>query len=184
MFSLQNCETIHFYCLGHPRFDTFLEQPQETHPCSPLCPFIEYMKFWFWNFTLCLPQLFNFLFSFQTQQKAHLHCETWSTAGIVHFSPYVLFVFFLLIWTIFKAFIECVKILFLFYVLVFWPGDMECLSSLTRDWTHTPCSGRWNLILWTTREVCLLFFFFFGFITVLQYLSNCSSLSVNEFFPL
>ena len=58
----------------------------------------------------------------------------------------------------FLAFIECVTTLFLFYVLVFWPGDMECLGSLTRDWT--PCSGRWNLILWTTRKVCLLFFFF------------------------
>ena len=149
-------------------------------PCTPLCPFIEYMKFWFWNFTLCLPQLFNFLFRFQTQQKAHLHGETWSnTAGIVHFSLYGLFFPFDM--DHFLAFIECVTTLFLFYVLVFWPGDMECLGSLTRDWT--PCSGRWNLILWTTRKVCLLFFFF-CFITVLQYLSYCRSLSVNEFSPL
>ena len=128
MFSLQNCETIHFYCLGHPRFDTFLEQPQETHPCSPLCPFIEYMKFWFWNFTLCLPQLFNFLFSFQTQQKAHLHCETWSTAGIVHFSPYVLFVvFFFWYGPFLKPLLNVLKYCFSF---MFWCFGQETWSVL------------------------------------------------------
>ena len=26
------------------------------------------------------------------------------------------------------------------------------LSSLTRDWTHTPCIGRWSLYYWATRE--------------------------------
>ena len=34
-------------------------------------------------------------------------------------------------WTIFKFFIEFVTILFLLYILVFWPGGMWELSSLT-----------------------------------------------------
>ena len=34
-------------------------------------------------------------------------------------------------------------------------GHKACgtLSSLTRDWTHIPCIGRWSVNLWTTREV-------------------------------
>ena len=36
-------------------------------------------------------------------------------------------------WTIFKVFIEFVTILFLFYILVFWPQVMWDLSTLTRD---------------------------------------------------
>ena len=55
--------------------------------------------------------------------------------------------------TIFKVFIEFVTILLLFYVLVFWPRGMWDLSSLTRDWTRTPCIGRQILNHWTTREV-------------------------------
>ena len=39
-----------------------------------------------------------------------------------------------------------------FYVLVSWPGDMWDLSSLTRDWTHTPCIDRQSINRWTTRE--------------------------------
>ena len=32
------------------------------------------------------------------------------------------------------------------------------LSSPTRDWNHTPCIGRQNVNLWTTKEVpCILF---------------------------
>ena len=38
----------------------------------------------------------------------------------------------------FKAFVEFVTILFLFYVLVFWPQGIWELSSPTRDPTHTP----------------------------------------------
>ena len=63
------------------------------------------------------------------------------------------FFFFFLMWTTFKVFIEFVTILFLFYVLVFWPRGMWDLSSPTRDRTHTPCTGRRNLNHWTTREV-------------------------------
>ena len=43
--------------------------------------------------------------------------------------------------TIFKVFIEFVTILFLFYVLLFWPQDMRDLSSPARDQTHTPGIG-------------------------------------------
>jgi len=54
-------------------------------------------------------------------------------------------------WTTFKVFIEFVTVLFLFYVLFFWPQDMWNLSSLTRDQTCT--LGRRSLNCWTTREV-------------------------------
>ena len=53
----------------------------------------------------------------------------------------------------FQVFIEFCKILFLFYVLVFWPQGMWDLSFPTRNWTHTPCFGRWSCNRWTTREV-------------------------------
>ena len=33
------------------------------------------------------------------------------------------------------------------------PCSMWKLSSLTRDWTHTPCTGRWILNHWITREI-------------------------------
>ena len=45
-----------------------------------------------------------------------------------------------------------VIVLLLFYVLAFWPWGMWDLSSLTRDWTRTPCIWRWNLNCWTARE--------------------------------
>ena len=45
-------------------------------------------------------------------------------------------------WTIFKVFIEFVTTLFLFYALVFWPGGMWDLNSLTRNGTHIPYTGR------------------------------------------
>ena len=40
-----------------------------------------------------------------------------------------------LMWTIFMVFTEFVTILLLFSVLVFWPGGIWDLSSLTRDRT-------------------------------------------------
>ena len=61
--------------------------------------------------------------------------------------------FFFLMWTIFKVFIEFVRILLLFYALVLWPRGMWDLSSLTRDRTRTPCIGRLSLNHWTAREV-------------------------------
>ena len=50
-----------------------------------------------------------------------------------------------LTWTIFKVFIEFVKILFLIYILVFCLQDMSDLSSLTRDGTHALWRGRVSL---------------------------------------
>ena len=50
-----------------------------------------------------------------------------------------------LMWTIFKVFIECITILFLFYVLVFWLRSMWDLSFPTRDWTCTPYVGKQSL---------------------------------------
>ena len=57
-----------------------------------------------------------------------------------------------LMWTILKVFIEFVTILLLFYVLVVWLCSMWDLSSLTRDWTCTPCIGMQSPNHWTTRE--------------------------------
>ena len=45
----------------------------------------------------------------------------------------------------FKVLIEFATILLLFYVLVFWPWGMRCLSSLARYGTHLPYTGRWTL---------------------------------------
>ena len=58
---------------------------------------------------------------------------------------------YLVVWTIFKVFIEFVAILLLFYVLVFWPWGMWDLSSLIRNWTRTPSIGRRSLTHWTAR---------------------------------
>ena len=53
----------------------------------------------------------------------------------------------------FKVFIEFVIILLLFYILVFWPGGMWDLGSLTRDQTHTHCIAKRSRSHWATREV-------------------------------
>ena len=39
------------------------------------------------------------------------------------------------------------------YVCIFWPQGTWDLSFLTRDWTLSPCIGRWSLNHWTAREV-------------------------------
>ena len=58
-----------------------------------------------------------------------------------------------LVWT---TFLKSVLNLFLFYGLVFWPQGMWDLSFPTKDWTCTPCLGKWILLNhWTTREVRL-----------------------------
>ena len=46
--------------------------------------------------------------------------------------------FFFLMWTVFRLFIEFVTVLLLFYVLVFQPGGIWDLISLTRDQTSPP----------------------------------------------
>ena len=52
--------------------------------------------------------------------------------------------FFLLMWTIFKVFIEFTTIWFLFSFLLFWLRVMWDLGFLTRHWAHTPCIRRWS----------------------------------------
>ena len=42
--------------------------------------------------------------------------------------------------------------------------SMRVLSSLTRDWTCTPCMGRWSLNHWATREAPPRRLYFFKFI--------------------
>ena len=66
---------------------------------------------------------------------------------------------FFLMWHIFKVFVGFVTILLLFYALVFWPWVMWDPRSPTRDWTHTPCMGRWSLNHWTAMKVPFLFLF-------------------------
>ena len=66
----------------------------------------------------------------------------------------IVFLINFLMWTTFlKVSIEFVTVLFLLYSLVFWPRGMWDLSYLTRDWTHTPGTGKWSFNHWTTREV-------------------------------
>ena len=62
----------------------------------------------------------------------------------------------------------------LFYVLVFWPHGMWDLSSLARDWTLTPCTGRQSLNGWTTREAPQPEDFF------LCYCGNFQTFTVNK----
>ena len=58
---------------------------------------------------------------------------------------------------LFKVFSEFVTILLLFSVLVPCPRGMWNPSSLTRDQTCTPCTGKRSRNHWTTREVpCLI----------------------------
>ena len=40
----------------------------------------------------------------------------------------------------------------------FWPWGMWDLSSLTRNWTSTPCIGRWSPNHWIAREVPIFTF--------------------------
>ena len=60
--------------------------------------------------------------------------------------------FFFWMRTIFKAFIEFVTILFLFYVLVFL-ARRHVGSHFPEHWTHAPCIRRSSLNHWTMREV-------------------------------
>ena len=63
-----------------------------------------------------------------------------------------------LMWTIFKAFIGFVTLLLLFYDSFFRVRGTWNSSSSTRDWTHTPCIGRWSFNHWITRAVPVLSF--------------------------
>ena len=61
--------------------------------------------------------------------------------------------FFFWKWTIFKVFNLSQYCFCCVCVLVFWSWGMWDLSSRTRDRTHIPCTGRWSLNHWTSREV-------------------------------
>ena len=76
----------------------------------------------------------------KTPEKSQAKLSRESTA---HFFQ---FFFFFLMWTILKVFIEFVSILLLF-IFWFWLWGMWSLSSLTRDGTHTPSTGRQSLKL-------------------------------------
>ena len=58
------------------------------------------------------------------------------------------FFLFVLMWIIFKVFIESVTTMFLFYVL----GFLSARHSI-RDWTHVPHIGRPSLHLWASRDL-------------------------------
>ena len=77
-----------------------------------------------------------------------------------------------LIWTIFKAFIEFFTILLLLFIFwSVWQWGMWDLSSPTKDWTHTPYTGRQSLNHQTTRKVPVLY------LVKLNLLHRCSVLS-------
>ena len=84
----------------------------------------------------------------------------------------------------FKIFIECVTILLLFYVLVFWLWGMWNLSSPTSDQTQASCSGRPSLKHWTTRKftICLFYFRDYPPIIVIYLLKKWCPLSLE--FPI
>ena len=94
---------------------------------------------------------------------------------------FIMLVFFFfkdfLMWAIFKVFIESVTILFLFYVLVFWLWSMWDFSSSTRDWTPTPCIGRWSANHWTTREVPIM-------LVLMQRVCHESALPFSNFYQM
>ena len=52
----------------------------------------------------------------------------------------------------FKCLLNFATILLLFLMFwVFWPWGMWDLNSLTRDWTHIPCTGKWSVNRWTNQ---------------------------------
>ena len=72
-----------------------------------------------------------------------------------------IYIYFLM-WTILTVFIDLLKYLFLFYILVFWPQNMWNLSSPTIDQNHTNSIGRQSLNQWTTREVHIYYIYSFS----------------------
>ena len=91
--------------------------------------------------------LFRLLYNIEQSSLCYTIGPCW--LSVVKFFHEVFF----FMWTIFKVFTEFVAILFLFYVLVFWPGGMWDLCSSTRDQTCPACIGRQSLNHWTTSEV-------------------------------
>jgi len=52
----------------------------------------------------------------------------------------------------------CYNIASIWYFALLGAWGMWDPSSVTRDWTHTPCIGRWSLNHWTTKDVLGFFF--------------------------
>ena len=77
--------------------------------------------------------------------------------GDMHAGCWVIFIFeVLFLCGLFKK--SSLNILqYCFCFIYFWPWDMWDLSSPTRDWTRTPCIGRWSPSHWTTREIQVIF---------------------------
>ena len=88
---------------------------------------------------------------------SHLHLPNSPCAPYVsslgHLSSFSLFFVLkiFLIWTIFKVFIDLLPHCFFFVFRFFWLRAVWDPGSLTRPWTHTPCTGRWILNHWTSR---------------------------------
>ena len=73
----------------------------------------------------------------------HDQSDLAAAAAVIFDLGFFFFCKMFLMWTIFsKVFTGFVTVVLLFYGLFFWPGGMWDLSSLTRDRTHTPCTGR------------------------------------------
>ena len=118
----------------------------------------------------------------------------WSKPGpfpnLSHFSEFSLSLslFFFLLWIILKSLLNLLHHCFCFLCFsFFWPWGMWVFSSLTRDWTHTPCVGRWSLNHWTTRDVpqnslfflCLTLSFLMFPLAILIYSLKRSSLPIS-----
>ena len=88
-------------------------------------------------------------------------------------------------WIIFKVFIELAVILFLFYVLAFWPQGRWDLRSPVRDRTVTVLIGRRSLNNWTATEVptFMLLLPHIIWTTVLLFPESCPTISGCLSFP-
>ena len=74
-----------------------------------------------------------------------------------------------------------VTLLLLLYVFVFGPKLCEIFSSLTRDWTCTPRTGRQSLNHWTCREVPYIGQYLLHKYSQ-TYPNNCVSTYISTFF--
>ena len=80
---------------------------------------------------------------------------------LIYFKKMYIYIYiYILMWTIFKVFIEFVTVLSLFHVLFFWLWGMWDLNSPARNWTQTSCIGSQSLSLcWNTSKVLLTYYF-------------------------
>ena len=96
-----------------PLFEEWPATPQGTH-----------------SFNLSLQGSFNTDWIFDEEKSGGKN--PMRLYGFSFFTSFLLF-----LWTIFKVFIEFITVLFLFYVLFFWPQGTWDLSFPTRDRTLT-----------------------------------------------